>query len=136
MARRQFFEVQVIDAAALAQKLYEMGRRAINAKPAFEKVLDIAEAGQRRHFSRLGGRYVDTGALRASLTQPHANGAIREAHADEVEFGTSIYYARFLNKPGTSRRKKGSSAVLVLQPKAKREAGQALMDYITAGDLV
>jgi hypothetical protein len=60
------------------------------------------------------------------LTDGNADGAIREAHADELVFGTSIFYARFLR-----RRKK--SAVLVLKPLERKASQRAILDYITGG---
>lgn len=136
MARSKSFTISVVDAQKTSEHYDEVADRLSNAKPAFSDVLDILEEGERRHFARLRGKYVRTGALMASLTQPHANQAIREAHADYLVFGTSVYYAQFQTASRKARatglvtKQKGKSAVLVLQPKAKKAASQAILDYV------
>jgi len=97
-----------------------------NARPAYESIHGILEEGEQRLFKRLGGKYVDTGALMASLTQPTANNAIRETHAQGLDFGTSLYYARFHTD------KRGKSAVLKLQPTEQKKAGRTLLEYVTS----
>ena len=135
MARSVSFTISVHDAEKTSGNYDEVSRRLRNAKPAFSEVLDILEEGEQRHFARLHGKYVRTGALMASLTQPTANAAIREAHGDGLVFGTSTYYAKFLTKERRSRttgevtKQKGKSAVLVLQPKAKKAASQVILDF-------
>jgi len=134
MARSVSFTISVHDAEKTSGNYDEVSRRLRNAKPAFSEVLDILEEGEQRHFARLHGKYVRTGALMASLTQPTANAAIREAHGDGLVFGTSTYYAKFLTKErrsttGEVTKQKGKSAVLVLQPKAKKAASQVILDF-------
>lgn len=126
MARGLNFSIQAIGVDQTERRLNAVERRMRDARPAFEKVARILESGEQRHFNSLKGRYVDTGALKASLTQPNANGAIRKAHRDELEFGTSIFYARFL-------RRKKKSAVLVLKPIERKAAVATILDFI-AGD--
>jgi hypothetical protein len=41
------------------------------------------------------GRLTETGKLRASLTQPHADGAVRAAGPTGSVWGTSLWYAGF-----------------------------------------
>jgi len=135
MARSKSFTISVVDAQKTSENYDEVSRRLTNAKPAFSEVLDILEEGERRHFARLRGKYVRTGELMASLTQPAANDAIREAHGDGLVFGTSTYYAQFQTASRKARatglvtKQKGKSAVLVLQPKAKKAASQAILDF-------
>lgn len=97
-----------------------------HAEPAFKLVAEILEKGEERHFKGLQGRYVRTGALRDSLTQPSANGAIREIHGDQLIFGTSIFYAKFL-------RKRKKSAVLVLKPTERKAAAATILAYVSRG---
>lgn len=123
MPRGLEFGLQLIGGEEAEKDLDGIARRMLDARPAFEAVEKILESGEERHFASLRGRYVRTGALKASLTQPDANGAIREAHADELVFGTSIYYARFL-------RRKRKSAVLVLKPIERRSASRTILDYV------
>lgn len=138
MARSLDFTIQVVDATKTSERYEEASRRLVHAKPAFSEVLDILEEGEQRHFARLRGKYVRTGRLMASLTQPTANDAIRELHGgDGLTFGTSVYYAQFQTASRKARatglvtKQKGKSAVLVLQPKAKKAASQAILDFVT-----
>lgn len=128
MPRGLNFGIEVRGDERAADRLDGIAHRMQNAQPAFEDVARILEAGEQRHFDSLRGRYVRTGALRDSLTEESANGAIREAHGDSLTFGTSIFYARFL-------RRKKKSAVLVLKPLERKQASQAIMDFVTGGDL-
>jgi hypothetical protein len=66
--------------------------RSQHLEPAFEAAFARQEQAQREPFA--GGALVRSGELRDSLTQPNAFGAIREAHAAQAEFGTSVPYAR------------------------------------------
>lgn len=126
MPRGLTFEIQALGAEETSRDLEGVEQRMIHAEPAFTRIERILEAGEQRQFNRLHGKYVRTGATRASLTQPTANGAIRQAHADELVFGTRIWYAKFL-------RKKKKSAVLVLLPKERKAITQTMLDHITSG---
>jgi hypothetical protein len=123
MPRGLEFGLQLVGDEKAVKDMDGIAERMKDAKPAFELVEKILESGEERHFNSLKGRYVDTGALKASLTDGNANGAIREAHADELTFGTSIYYARFLRR----RRK---SAVLVLKPLERKASTRTIMEFI------
>lgn len=127
MPRGLTFEIQPLGTEKTSSDLAGVAHRLQNAEPAYLQVARILERGEQRLFTRLRGKYVDTGATRASLTQPHANGAIRRAHADELVFGSSIWYAKFL-------RKGKKSAVLVLQPTERKAITQTVLDYVTSGD--
>jgi hypothetical protein len=94
--------------------------RLIDMKPGFESIANRLEEGERQLFDSLGGRYVDTGRTRDSLTQPSGNDAIRSAHHDELIFGTAVPYARFLRKPD----------VLPLTDREANEAGVTAMAWI------
>lgn len=106
-----------------AHELALISHRMIHLEPAKLPIMKVFEAGELRHFNRLRGRYVLTGATKASLTEDSGPDAIRKAHGDEFIFGTSVFYARFLRK---GRR----SAVLVLQPAAKKAATRILADHV------
>lgn len=58
-------------------------------------VFPMLEREYVKRFDRWYPRMYDTGDLRHSLTEEHANGAIREIHLDSIDFGTSIPYAKF-----------------------------------------
>lgn len=126
MPRGLYFHIEALGVEQTQDDLEGISRRMVHAEPAYEQVATVLEEGEKRHFARLRGKYVDSGALLASLTQPSANGAIREAHADELVFGSSLYYAKFL-------RKGKKSAVLVLLPKERKTASQTILDYIVHG---
>lgn len=127
MPRGMSLEMDLQGADAAAKRLSDIVHRMLHAEPAFEKVERVLEAGEARHFAQQRGRYVRTGALRDSLTQAHAPGAIREIHGDAITFGTSIFYAKFL-------RKKKRSAVLVFKPVEKKAAKAIIVDWITGGE--
>jgi hypothetical protein len=126
MPRGLTFEIQALGTEDASHNLAGVSARMSNAQPAFTQIERILEQGEQRQFDRLHGKYVRTGATRASLTQPSANGAIRQAHADELVFGTNVWYAKFL-------RKKKKSAVLVLLPKERKQVTQTMLDHITSG---
>lgn len=122
-------DIELRGADPTLRRLDLIQRRMLNMEPAFREVIPILEGGEKRHFDRLNGRYVLTGDLRASLTQAHAKDAIRDADRDELTFGSSLYYAQFLKK---GKR----SAVLVLQPKAKKEVAARLLREIMGPEVL
>lgn len=128
MPRVQTFDIQAIGFSDAAKKLGFVVARLLNARPAWELIEEMLEEGEKRLFKRYGGKYVDTGALMESLTQPTANDAIREAHADELVFGTNVWYAVFQKEKGGKK-----SAVLKLQPTERKKIPVTLLEYITAG---
>jgi hypothetical protein len=85
------FGMELIGERKVITDLAGIAVRSVHLDPAFELAFRAQERAQRAPFA--GGKLVDSGALRASLTQPSAAGAIREAHGTEAEFGTSISYA-------------------------------------------
>ena len=107
--------------------LRKNGASSAAMQPGFEAAMQLLEEGEKRLFKRYGGKYVDTGALMASLTQPLANDAIRDAHAQHADFGTSVWYARF------QKDKKGKSAVLKLQPKERKLIPPTLLSFVSRG---
>jgi hypothetical protein len=123
MPRGLHFAIDVIGSGPFVSKLDRIRGRMENLEDVFEKAFRIWEAGEARHFGGLGGRYVRTGALRDSLTQPNANGAIREAHAQEAVFGSSVFYAKF-------QRRNKKSAVLVLKPTERKLIAKTMIREI------
>jgi hypothetical protein len=101
--------------------------------------MKVLEEGERQLFSRLSPRFEDTGATKASLTQPSAEGAIREIHGMTLRFGTSIWYAKFLRKidgPGRKprgRKRVGPSLVLKLKASDRRAALEMVGRYVMRG---
>jgi hypothetical protein len=122
-------EIQAFGFKDASGKLKKVSFRMRNARPAFELVNELLEQSEKRVFAKLGGKYVDTGALMDSLTQPNANEAIREAHMDGLDFGTSLWYARF------HKDRRGRSPTLKLLPKERKLAAEAFMGYVTVGGM-
>jgi hypothetical protein len=114
-----------------------------NAAPAWRAVSELLEKGEQRHFGKLASQtpdYVRTGKLRASLTGVSPD-SIRRVHGHGLDFGTSLFYARFQVKktrdPETGqlrakagRKWSGKSAVLVVDKPTREAVSQVLLDYV------
>jgi hypothetical protein len=79
-------------ATATVRHQTEVEARLLNLMPAMELSMQRMEEGEQRLFQHYGGRFVRSGDLMRSLTED-ATGAIREAHFEGFDFGTSIDYA-------------------------------------------
>lgn len=121
------FDIQAFGFDEAEGKLKRVSYHVTNMQPGFEAAMELLEEGEKRLFKRYAGKYVDTGALMASLTQPTANDAIRDAHAQHADFGTSVWYAKF------QKDKKGKSAVLKLQPTERKLIPTTLLKFVTRG---
>lgn len=121
------FDIQAFGFDQAEGKLKRVSYRCVDMRPGFEATMQLLEEGEKRLFKRYGGKYVDTGALMASLTQPTANDAIREAHAQHADFGTQVWYAKF------QKDQKGKSAVLKLQTKERKIIPMTLLHFVTRG---
>jgi hypothetical protein len=126
MPRGLHIEIEAVGIEKAQRAFAGIGRRLLDMRPAWRNVERVLEEGESRHFDRQRGRYVRTGDLRASLTH-NVDGAIREAHANELVFGTSLYYAKF-------QRRGKKSAVVVLHPLMRRQAADAVMEHILGED--
>jgi hypothetical protein len=115
----------VTDVSQAVNGLSGMSRRLVDLRPAWRKIERDLELSHRRHFAQLGGRYVLTGDLRASLTS-NATGAVREAHRGELVFGSSLPHAKY-------QRRRGKSAVLVLTPLVLSRAAGHVVDHVVNG---
>jgi hypothetical protein len=98
--------------------LHGIAIRALDQAPAFEAAFRLQERRQELPFR--GGSLVRTGHLRDSLTQPSADGAIRQIHAQAAEFGTSVPYAR------AAAHKKRKPVLMNLVP----ELAELTMQYV------
>jgi hypothetical protein len=116
-----------------------VGEHAADLADPFREAATYLEQLHRSGFSRLRGRYVLTGATRASLTGPGA-GAIRDADAQGLVFGTSVWYSHFLTKaprdPNLGQVPKdppgeGRHAVLFFPRSAQKRIQNMLLGYIT-----
>jgi hypothetical protein len=121
----------------VAAKYDEVGDNARNLSQPFDDVLDMLEKIHKTHFARLDGRYVRTGATKASLTH-RSPASVRDVSDTRLSFGTSIFYAHFLTKaprdPEFGQVWKGRKdlrfAVLVMPPGTEEKVGDMLMGYI------
>lgn len=127
MARPAIIEIQAFGFHAATGKLKRVALRLVNAQPAFEAIEDVLEAGEKRIFKRLRGKYVDTGRLMESLTQPAANDAIRDAHAAGLDFGTATWYARF------HKDKRRKSPYLKILPTERKIISEEVLGYVVGG---
>lgn len=108
--------------------LMKIAERMLNARPAWEAIEQILEKGEERIFDRWKGRYVLTGALKESLTQKDATDALRRAHAEQLEFGTTVWYAHF-------QKVRKKSAVLKLLPTERKASARVLIEYAVYGSV-
>jgi hypothetical protein len=123
----------------LHETLLGIEMRATDTKLAAPFIFAELEAGEEGLFQRLGGRFVNTGRTRDSLTTAApSKDAIREVTPFSFRFGTRVWYAVFLKKDSTpGQTAKGMmnkrSAVLISNIVATRVAGRALLTYVRYG---
>jgi hypothetical protein len=97
-------------------------------------VLELAERGV---FASLGGRYVATGRVRRSLTEPGGPDAVRTSTPESFEFGTRVEYARYLTEhvgPVTAKgglKRPMPVAVLKLTEATRRQIASDALHEIT-----
>jgi hypothetical protein len=128
--------VEVVGAGKIRNDLMGIADRLLTPGAALEVEFQVLEQAEQLLFDSYGGKYVQTGATKASLTQSEANGAIRRIHADGIEFGTSIWYAKFQRTIGgpsgkpRGRKRVGPSKILKLTPGLRQQAAEAVMARI------
>src|SRR5579875_488560 len=127
--------VQVDGLHETSARLRGFARRMVLPQPALEAAIRLLGESESQIFDAWGGEFVRTGATRASLTSDAA-GAVRRSRGQTLEFGTSIWYARFQRRiDGPSGRPRGRKRVgrslIVKAPTAVRRAvRQTVLDYI------
>ena len=121
MARRagkRYLEISLHGSEQALSRYAGVMDRLRNLTPAWASVMRRLEDRERRLFDRAGGRLVDTGRLRDSLTG-RGSDAIREMHGGNyLRFGSSVPYAKY-------RRR-------ALPPLKPRERKQAVTEPIAA----
>lgn len=110
-----------------AGKLKRVSIRFQDMRPAFEAMEEILERGEERIFEKLRGKYVDTGHLKESLTQSDATDAVREAHAQHLDFGTATWYARF------HKDKRGKSPYVKVMTTERQHMSEEAIEYVVGG---
>ena len=98
------------------------------------RVVHLLELDEEAAFAKLAGRYVDTGRVRDSLVASSAD-SIRRVSAHGLEFGTSVYYARFLTEhvgpvtPKGGLKRPLPVAVLKLTESTRQQVAHDVMEY-------
>jgi hypothetical protein len=136
--------IEVIGVGKVTSDLHGIAERMIDVAPALAAQIHPLEVAQEAAFAALGGRYVDTGAVRRSLTMSGTEGAVRRLSGNELMFGTAIWYARFLTERVGPQTEAGGMArplplaVMKLPPAMADEAGHAVARHIVgdAGERV
>jgi phage gpG-like protein len=116
--------LEVFGEEIVSRRLLRFSKGAEDGRPAFRKIAALIEAATLRRFESEGafggekwaplaestlrgkdaskGILVDSGRLRASLTQETASDAIRHIGPHEMHWGSSVPYGKF-HQSGTSR---------------------------------
>jgi len=123
----------VIGAREIAAKYEARSHRALMPAPGLEAIYPELEARERELFGEYHGKYVNTGALKASLTQPEGTDALREAHGSEAVFGTKVWYAIYQGTTGVGSH--GPPSAIMDMPEAVKHAtaSEAVVRYIVEG---
>lgn len=132
-------DVSLEGAEKVERDLDRMVKRLHNLSPVMHKAMRRMEERERLLFS--GGRYVNTGRTRASLTAPAASGAVRKVKRDGLEFGSRVSYARYLvenpgpvTPDGGLRRAGHPSAIMKpLTDREVRQIGKDVADWVMRG---
>jgi hypothetical protein len=113
-------------------KLAGVAERASHPGLAFGSVMRAMESEERSVFERYGGKYVDSGDLRASLTSVAASGAIRILTPWGGVFGSSVWYGKFQGTQGPGSHRPPSAILRATEAEA-RLASRSLLEYILHG---
>lgn len=114
----------------IAERLATPGVRAM--APEFE----VLQAEEEAIFAHWGGRFVDTGRAKASLTSDAGGDSIREIHGVELVFGTNVDYVRYLTTDMSGGHPKGRNAVEITPYGVEAAgAGQRILRRILHGDI-
>jgi hypothetical protein len=125
--------VEWIGTEQLHKRLAGMQERYLAPEQDYAAQIELLEANERDVFAALHGRYVNTGATKRSLTEGGGD-AVREIIGSELEFGTRVWYARFLTRAITaSNRRTGGSAVLRLSRVRANLMSRQLLSFLVNG---
>jgi hypothetical protein len=117
------YDIHAFGAEEATEWLADTAARVSDMRGVEKPIDDTLNQEYEQKFREWQGWLVDTGALRESLTDDHALGALREAHLDEVDFGSQIAYARF-----------HSRALLDVTPTLQTDVSEAVADYYAGDD--
>jgi hypothetical protein len=128
--------IEVVGVAKVRQDLAGIAERMLAPGEVLALEMKVLEESERSLFEGYGGEYVQSGATLASLTQSGAEGAIRRVHANSIEFGSSIWYAKFQREIGgpsgkpRGRKRVGPSKILKLTDAERVQAAETVMARI------
>jgi hypothetical protein len=131
--------VEIIGGKQLSELLGGMAQRTENMAEVFRAEIRFMEQFEAGVFSSLGGREVQSGRLRSSLTESGNADAVRKPSAKGLEFGTHVFYARFQTSevgPQTERggmARTGENLVLKMPPATADRVTHALAAHVTGG---
>jgi len=127
-------DVDIVGAERLMRRCDGIAWRLTHQEPVMKEAMNRLEKSEEKFF---GDQYVDTGRLRDSLTNEHAEGAIRRVLPTGAVFGSSIYYAPFqVEDPGPITPAGGlvrhghPSAILKVDKSQGDELTVALGEYV------
>lgn len=137
--------LELVGSRKIRNDLRLISEALLTPEVALEAEFDVLEQSEETLFASFGDpTYVRTGDLKASLTQRNAAGAIRNAHfggrysvtIPGIEFGTSIWYAKFQRRIGgpsgkpRGRKRYGRNLVLRITPASRRAAVALVREHI------
>lgn len=129
--------MKLIGATKARHDLDEIGRKLANPTSTMRREARMLEVAERGVFASLGGRYVDTGRTRDSLTSEGGADAVRRATPFGLEFGTQVEYARYLTErigpetPAGGMKRPLPVAVLKLSHEQAERVARDVMNDIT-----
>ncbi len=112
-------------------RLAGVAERLATPEVAFAALMRDFEAEERSIFASYAGKYVQTGALMASLTGS-GSGAIRELTPGGLAFGTSVWYGVFQGTTGDGDHRP-PSAIMKMPESVRAGASKLLMEYVLHG---
>jgi hypothetical protein len=135
-------DISISGVVPTAEMLEAIGQRAIHLDPALREIMDLLLEGERSLWKRSGRKWMRTLApstqarhrrqgtaalveshhLDDSFTKETGRDAIRKAHGEELVFGSSVYYAKFIDKK--------KRQILVFRPKDKKQTRVILVDHL------
>lgn len=125
------------------KRIADVGDRGKDARPAMRQITLVILKGEQAHWARHGGAKwplradgtkagVLTGETRDSLTKLHAPGAIRKINHDSLEFGTTVFKARFMQS-GTKVRGRQHAPrrpVIVIRPVDRKRTREIIASHL------
>lgn len=132
--------IELIGAEKAQRDFDQVMKRMLNHRTGMRRTIPLLQANESAIFASHGGKYVKTGALRASLTEPKGAGAVRRPARQSLNFGTSIYYARFQREhvgPKTDKggmKRSGRNVVMDIPEPVQNACAEVVMRYIVGGE--